>query len=127
MKATISPHVNQFRSLLDRMKQVQSSGKTIKYQLGYSNFTFELWMVLHKADCGGSLSDRNQYLSHINRANNEQFESLVQYKQENNFSKILSKLTLDDVKQAILRSKAIMQRNEENGYTLQRYKGYSYY
>lgn len=37
------------------MKAAQNSGKDIKYQLGYSNFTFELWIIVHKTDCNGVL------------------------------------------------------------------------
>jgi len=47
-------HVQQFETTLRRMKDAQGIGKTIKYTLGYSNFAFDLWMVLHKADCNGS-------------------------------------------------------------------------
>jgi len=49
------------------------------------------------------------------------------YKQETNFRRILGKLSLADVKDAINRSKSIMQRNEENNYTLHEYKRYEYY
>lgn len=35
-------HVQQFQTTLDRMKAAQNMGKSIKYKLGYSNFTFEL-------------------------------------------------------------------------------------
>lgn len=55
------------------------------------------------------------------------FENLEQYKSEANFKRILSRLTLDHVQQAIRRSKAIMQRNRELGYRLQQYKGHQYY
>ena len=36
-------------------------------------------------------------------------------------------LTLEHVRQAVKRSKAIMQKNSEKGYVLQQYKGYRYY
>ena len=39
-----SVHVQQFQTTLDRMKAAQNIGKSITYHLGYSNFTFELWM-----------------------------------------------------------------------------------
>lgn len=120
-------YTTQFRATLDRMKQSQSIGKSIKYQLGYSNFTFELWMVLHKIDCSGCLTHRKQYIMFINRAYEENFENLDQYKHEDNFKRVLSKLTIDDVKNAIQRSKTIMQKNQENGLVLQQYKGYRYY
>lgn len=120
-------HVKQFRTALERMKEAQTTGKNIKYHLGYSNFTFELWMILHKADCNGSLMHRRQYLMPLNRAYGENFENLDQYKHENNFKRILSNLTLDNVRQAIRRAKVIMRKNEEMGYRLQEYKGYRYY
>ena len=120
-------HAKQFKTVLDRMKEAQNIGKNIKYQLGYTNFTFELWMVLHMADCNGALTHRRQYLTPINRAYNENFENLEQYKHEVNFKRILSKLTLDHVCQAIYRSKGIMRQNQKSGCTLQQYKGYKYY
>ena len=120
-------HVQQFETALNRMKYAERIGKSIKYNLGYSNFAFELWIVLHKTDCNGSLAHRRQYLIPLNRAYSEQFEKLDQYKHEDNFKRLLGKLTLDDVGQAIRRSKAITQTNQENGYVLHQYKGYRYY
>lgn len=120
-------HVQQFRTVLNRMKEVQNSGKNIKYRMGYSNFTFELWIILHKDDCNGHLMHRSQYLAPLNRAYEEHFENLDQYKHEDNFKRILKQLTLNHVRAAIRRSKAIMQRNQVDGYVLQQYKGYKYY
>jgi hypothetical protein len=120
-------HVQQFETVLNRMKSAEKLGKSIKYNLGYSNFAFELWMVLHRADCNGSLNHRRQYLPLLNHAYAEQFENLDQYKHENNFKRVLGKLTLDDVGQAVRRSKAIMQINQESGYALRQFKGYRYY
>ncbi len=120
-------HVRRFRTTLDNMKKAQSMGKNIRYHLGYSNFTFDLWMILHKQECTGSLTHRNQYLDRINRAYEEHFGSMDEYKRENNFKRILSKLTLDNVRSAIRRAKIIMQENERNGFVLQRYKCFEYY
>lgn len=120
-------HVKQFKKALERMKDAQNTGKNIQYHLGYSNFTFELWIILHMADCNSSLVHRRQYLNPLNKAYGENFENLDQYKQENNFKRILSRLTLDNVRQAIGRSKVIMRKNMEMGYKLQQYKGYQYY
>jgi hypothetical protein len=112
---------------LDLLKETSKLGKQIKYNLGYSNFTFELWMILHKSNCNALLTHRHQYLPLINRAYNENFENLEQYKRESNFKRILRKISLSEVKTAIERSQSIMQRNEENGLVLQQYKGYRYY
>ena len=120
-------HVQQFKTTLDRMKKAQNSGKNIKYQLGYSNFTFELWIILHMADCNGALTNRRQYLAPLNQAYQATFENLDQYKHEDNFKHILSRLTLNHVRDAIRRAKVITQRSKEQGYVLQQYRGYRYY
>ena len=120
-------HARQFMSTLDRMKAAEKLGKSIQYKLGYSNFTFELWMILHKADCNGAKTDRRQYLSPLNHAYHEHFENLDEYKQKDNFRHVLSQLSLDDVKMAIRRSEQIMERNQEKRFVQQQYKKYSFY
>jgi len=120
-------HVQQFETMLTRMKEAENLGKSIKYMLGYSNFSFELWVILHKTDCSSQLAHRRQYLNFINQAFSEQFETLDHYKHETNFKRLLSKMTLNDVKEAIRRSEAIMNANQERGYILYQYKGYKYY
>lgn len=120
-------HTKQFSETLDLLKETSKLGKQIKYSLGYSNFTFELWIVLHKANCNTRLSYRRQYLERINRAFNENFENLDQYKHEANFKRVLGKISLPEVKEAITRSKALIKCNEENGLVLQQYKGYRYF
>lgn len=120
-------HVKQFQTTLDRMKMAQNIGKSITYHLGYSNFMFELWMILHKADCNGSLTHRSKYLASINKAYGENFENLDQYKHEDNFKRVLKKLSLAQVGDAVRRAKLIMQRNAEAGFFPQQYKGYKYY
>ena len=120
-------HVQQFETTLRRMKEAQGIGKTIKYSLGYSNFAFDLWMVLHKTDCTGSLSYRHQYLGLINKAYQEHFSDMDEYKKEDNFKRLLTKLTLDDVRRAINRADRIMEMNRANGGPEQHFCGYEYY
>ena len=120
-------HTSQFLRTLERMRAAQRLGKNIKYSLGYSNFTFELWMILHKADCSGVKSHRKQYLAPLNAAYHEHFESLDAYKHADAFRRILGQLTLEDVKAAVRRSEALMRRREEAGAVPQRYAGYSFY
>ena len=120
-------HVKQFEAALSRMSEASRIGKSIKYNLGYSNFSFELWIILHKADCNSLLNHRRQYLPILNHAYAEQFENLDQYKHEANFRRVLNTLTLYDVTLAIRRARSIMRTNDENGYVLRQYKGYRYY
>lgn len=121
-----SVHVRQFFTTMDRMKQA-SSDKQITYRFGYSNLTFDLWIILHMADCNGYISHRDNYIKLLNRAYGENFESMHEYKHEDNFKRCLGKLQLTNVIDAVNRAEAIMQKNQENGYTLHQYKGYSYY
>lgn len=122
-----SIHTKQFQETLDRMSDAEQLGKDIDYKLGYSNFTFELWIILHKVDCNGAKTNRKQYLYDLNKAYGEKFEDLKEYKRENDFKRILKKLTIEDVIYAVRRAETIMKRNEESGYRLQQYKGYSFY
>lgn len=121
-------HTTKFKNILSELKEASSTiGRKFKYALGYSNFTFELWMILHRQACNGSLINRTQYLSHINRAYQENFENLDEYKHEANFKRCLSKLTLDDVCDAVGRAKKIMNAKVLNGELLEQYKGFTYY
>jgi len=105
-------HTTQFIETLDLLKEVSKLGKEIKYNLGYTNFTFELWMVLNKTNCNTSFSHRHQYLESINRAYTENFENLSQYKHESNFKRVLGKISLIDVLEAIV-DLAIHRKNTE--------------
>ncbi|WP_211093501.1 RloB domain-containing protein [Cohnella fermenti] len=120
-------HTTQFRGTLNSLKETSRQGKKIDYRLGYSNFTFELWITLHKADCNTSYNHRRQYLDPINRGFNEKFTELAQYKRESDFKRILRKISLSDVKDAVKRAKIIMQRNKQNGLVPHEYKGFHYY
>lgn len=113
-------------STLSRLKDVKNLGKAITYKWGYSNLSFDLWMILHKQNCDIELTSVNGYLSHINRAFSTHFESMKKYKEEANFKRCLSELNLDHVRKALNGAKRIMQRNERDGYRMTQYKGYAY-
>lgn len=112
--------------MLSQLKEAREQ-KSIEYRLGYTNLTFELWMILHKKDCNASLTDKSKYLAPINSAYNEEFNSLKSYKEERHFKRCLSKLSLSDVKEAVRRAKKITQNNKELGNPMKSYKGFKYY
>ncbi len=120
-------HEEQFIKTMDNMKAAKELGKQINYKFGYSNLTFDLWIILHKTNCYASYAHRKNYIDAMNRAYGEHFENLDEYKHEDNFKRCLKQLSLDNVKEAVRRAEYIMDRNAENGYVLQRYKGYQYY
>ena len=74
---------------MDNMKKAEKIGKQIKYKSGYSNFTFDLWIILHMTNCNASYSHRKQYIAPINRAFGEKFQNMDEFKEENNFKRCL--------------------------------------
>ena len=120
-------HKKRFFDTLDKMKKAEQMGKQVKYMLGYSNLTFDLWMMLHKTDYYSSKTYSTSYLKDINKADDENFQSMDEYKEKDNFNRCLSKISLNDVIQAINRAKHIEQMNLQNGYTKQVYKKFAYY
>ena len=120
-------HTKRFVDTMDKMKTAEGMGKQIKYYSGYSNLTFDLWIILHKIDCFGTVPHRKNYLQHINKAYSTAFQSMDEYKEADNFRYCLSTLDINSVIQAIDRAKRINQINTENAYTLHRYKSFAYY
>jgi len=120
-------HIRAVEGTLSRLKDVKKLGKDIIYKWGYSNLSFDLWIVLHKNDCNGELTCVDNYLRHINNAFDEQFVSLNKYKEEANFKHCLGKLSFPEVLSALSRAKTIMQRNERDDHQITHFKGYSYY
>lgn len=119
--------IQAVHNTLGRLKAAKNLGKSVIYKWGYSNLSFDLWIVLHKQSCNAELNSVDSYLSRINDAFGTQFESLKKYKEEANFKHCLSQLCIDDVIAAVSKAKEIMQRNERDGYPLTYFKGYSYY
>ena len=119
--------IQSVESTFSRLKDVKKLGKAIIYKWGYSNLSFDLWMILHKRSCNAELANVDGYLRHINSAFSASFESMKKYKEEANFKRCLGELSLADVKTAIDRAKNIMLRNQRDGYPLTQYKGYAYY
>ena len=120
-------HVLSIENTLGRLKDAKNLGKAITYNWGYSNLSFDHWMILHKQNCNAEMSDVSKYLNHINRVFDAHFESMKEYKEEDNFKYCLGKLSFLEVFSAIERAKNIMKRNERDGYPLTQFKGYKYY
>lgn len=74
-----SQNEEAFKNTLNAMKSAAKI-KKVKYSLGYSNYMFDLWIILHKSCMMGRKSHRSNYLSVIHRWYNTQFESMAEYK-----------------------------------------------
>lgn len=120
-------HVKQFTETMTNLKAASNLGKQISYKFGYTNLTFDLWIILHKSVCNSAQVHRKNYIYPLNQAYGEKFENMDEYKHEDNFKRCLGQLSLDDVRNAIDRANKIMAKNRENGYRLYEYKGYKYY
>ena len=107
-------HAIQFNKTLEELKKVKKINKNIDYKLGYSNFSFDLWIILHKRQQKGAVSHRKKYVNGINKAYNERFKFIDDYKEEKNFKRILSKIDLNDVITAVNNGNEIRRMNEEN-------------
>ena len=122
-------HDAEFRAVLNLMREAENL-KNIRYNMAYSNLSLELWMILHKTSCNGSVVKCDQYLNILNSAFGENFSSLDHYKEERNFKRLLQDLSLKDVRCAIQSAQKIEQRNLES-HTPQLHKKYrkiySYY
>lgn len=103
-----------------KLKEARSI-KGVRYQPAYSNFCFELWILLHKKCLRRPFTDRKQYLAEINKAFNKKFADLREFKHRENFCSVLSILTFHDFLQAIENSELILRDCEENGLRIQKY------
>ena len=113
----------KFEKLINEIKD-----QSRPYKLGYSNYTFELSMLLHVSPMKGSVSHRLLYLSHINKYFNRDYNSLNEYKREDEFQKILDEyISLNSVAIAIKHAKEIRSRHKINNDKLLQYGGFHFY
>ncbi len=113
-------HIAAFHSLLKSTKEAKRLYKTISFTIGYSNLTFEVWILAHKAKVR-EMGDRAYYYQEINSAYDTSFVNNDDYKHEKNFKSLLSKLTLDDViHNAIPECKRFVEKCYRDNPTLQR-------
>ena len=73
--------------------------------LGYSNVNFDLWLLLHKKNFQKKITKTNGYEKELRRVYH--LENGHNIKTEENIEKILSQITLEDVKMAITNAKKI--------------------
>ena len=116
---------SKFYSLINDLREAEELLET-SYELGYSNYTFELWMLLHVADMNYSVASRDKYLEPIKKWFNRDYKNIGEFKAEIEFQSILdSYVTLDSVSSAIKRAEKIIR--EKDGKGLEEYKGFKFY
>lgn len=88
--------IKAFHNLLKSNKEAKNILKKVSFIIGYSNYTFEVWIIAHKTKVK-SVAHRDHYYRQINSAFGKKFENNCDYKSKSNFESILKLLTLDDV------------------------------
>jgi len=99
--------------VLENLAKAKTVKSGIKYQLGYCNLSFDLWIILHKNDCFGAYSFNHNYLLLINKAYNTNFENMADYKKKASFANVLDKLVLEDIFSAIKRARFIQSKKRK--------------
>lgn len=85
-----------------------------------------MWLILHKKDFRKSFQNKDEYLKELNRAYNLNIASWSDLKRKANITKILDKISIDDIKNAIGRAKHI-EKNNNTQHELKNYKACKYY
>lgn len=117
----------KFYGMINEMRTAEDKFG-ICYKLGYSNYTFELWMLLHVADMVQAVQDRHSYLAPVNRRFHRNYKSIEEFKSHDEFQRILDEfVTLDSRKQAISRAEKIVQNNNREKKIKENYKGFTFY
>ena len=78
----------KFYGMIDEMRTAEKNFGIV-YELGYSNYTFELWMLLHVADMTHAVQDRHSYLAPVNRWFHRNYDSSDEFKNHDEFQRIL--------------------------------------
>ena len=117
----------KFFGVIDEMRTAEDKFG-IEYELGYSNYTFELWMLLHVTDMNYAVQDRHSYLAPVNRWFNRSFKSIAEFKSHDEFQKILDEfVTLDSVKLAIERAQKLVQNNKDEKKVREMHNGFTFF
>ncbi len=104
-------HVNNFNDVLKTCKESRENMPFLEFNVAYTYYSFEVWMILHKSNCT-SVFSRSKYISIINSIYGEKFIGNDDYKKKDNFSKLLEKISINDIiNNAIPKASKIKKHN----------------
>lgn len=92
--------------------------------LGYTNYCFDLWLILHKEDYICSVNSSDGYIEELRRVYGLKDNANV--KKRDQVKAILEKINLEDIKAAIRRAEMIVASNleKEANKTMKEYEYY---
>lgn len=102
----------EFRQNINICEQLQRKSKEKNIYHAYSNVNFDLWLILHKEDYYKPVSANDAYVADVRRI--YKLDSEADIKKKAVIEKILGKISLDDVKDAIRRAEQIRARKLES-------------
>ncbi|HPO27447.1 MAG TPA: RloB family protein [Petrotogaceae bacterium] len=124
-KAVVFDHDGQperFSKIVNACRSINGKNKD-KPVFAYSNLNFDLWLILHKIYYSSSICQNNCYINHVRTFYNlQKYEDI---KSEEVIGKILSQITLDNVKQAITNAKQI--RSSKTGNIIKKLDNWCFY
>jgi len=94
-----------------KLKSTKKYGGRYIYH-AYSNVNFDLWLILHKENYNRLVSRNDAYICDVRRIYGLGMTDNI--KNEDNIIKILSQITLEDVKNAIIRAKNIRSSKDQS-------------
>lgn len=108
-----SNNEEDYQRFLKFIDNVSDASKIVKsgYKLAYTNFCFELWLILHKKKFTKSCVNKKKYLDQINQTFQLNCKSWSEIKKEDVMNKILQTIEIEDVIFAINNAKEIMSDN----------------
>lgn len=89
----------------------KSIGKENKIELGYSNYSFDLWLILHKEDYFEVVQNQNDYADKLRQVYG--FSADTKIKKQEIVRKMMDQIELSDIKIAIQRGKKISKDNQD--------------
>lgn len=117
----------KFHGVIDDMRKAERTFG-ISYRLGYSNYTFELWMLLYVADMNYGVVGRAAYLKPVNQYFHRNYKSLDDFKAVDEFQRILDEfIALDAVFLAVSRAKRIVEGNAAQRKIKETYRKVTFY
>lgn len=104
--------IKVFNIRISDFKKIKKINKNAELALGYSNVSFELWLLMHKSNKTPVVHSAKGYWKDIKKVYKlDDIDTFDDYKSEKVFERVLKQITLNDVKAAIRRADKLQRDN----------------
>lgn len=94
----------------DKYEEAIDLARENKIELGYTNYCFDLWMILHKEDYFEVVENQDAYAEKLRQVYG--LATNANIKKEKRVTEIVNQIELSDIKNAIQRGKKISEDNQ---------------